>query len=199
MKLKKFNRLIKENRFGFDYIHESSKRNKDLSWLDDDINDPRAKLAAKSDLKSDPGYKKLNYDSNEFEYSDFEEYDSYSDNKHSYNTNNRNKVELSKDQEDVVKELTYLIRKMIKNAGINDFYVINDGYDISIQFNFKKNEKMKSIMKMTNILKKINDDILIQYDPEIEMWENTKREPVFTIYFYYEANKRGYKKDIEPF
>lgn len=201
MKLRKFNQLIKEDRFGFDDIDEPSERpkDKDLSWLDDDIDDPKAKLVAKSDLKSDPGYKKLNDDFDKFGYSDFEEDDPYSSDTYSSDTKKRTKVELSEDQEDVIKELTYLLRKMIKNTGIDNFYVSNDGYDICIQFIFQKNEKMKSIMKVTNILKKINDDILIQYDPEIEMWETTKGEPMFTIDFYYEANKKGYKKDVSPF
>lgn len=201
MKLRKFNQLIKEDRFGFDDIDEPNERqkDKDLSWLDDDIDDPKARLAAKSDLKSDPGYKKLNDDFDKIGYSDFDEEDPYSSDTYSSDTKKRTKVDLSEEQEDVIKELTYLLRKMIKNAGIDNFYVSNDGYDICIQFIFQKNEKMKSIMKVTNILKKINDDILIQYDPEIEMWETTKGEPMFTIDFYYEANKKGYKKDVAPF
>lgn len=201
MKLRKFNQLIKEDRFGFDDIDQPNERqkDKDLSWLDDDIDDPKAKLAAKSDLKSDPGYKKLNDDFDKIGYSDFDEEDPYSSDTYSSDTKKRTKVDLSEEQEDVIKELTYLLRKMIKNAGIDNFYVSNDGYDICIQFIFQKNEKMKSIMKVTNILKKINDDILIQYDPEIEMWETTKGEPMFTIDFYYEANKKGYKKDVAPF
>lgn len=198
MKLRKFNQLIKEDRFGFDDIDEPSERPKDLSWLDDDV-DQEAKLAAKKDLKSDPGYSKLNDDFDKYDYEDYEDDDLYPSDIYSSSVKNRNKAELSEEQEDVIKELTYLLRKMIKNAGVDNFYVSNDGYDICIQFIFQKNEKMRSIMKVTNILKKINDDILIQYDPEIEMWETTKGEPMFTIDFYYEANKKGYKKDVSPF
>jgi len=193
MKLRKFNQMVNEDRFGFDDIDQPTEGSKkDLSWLDSE--DDEAKKAAQIDLKSDPGYKKLVDDFDTYEEDPYE-----SDTFSSTASKERTKVELSEEQEDVIKELTYLLRKMISNAGITNFYVSNDGYDIGIQFIFQKVDKMKSIMRVTNVLKKINDDILIQYDPEIEMWETTKGEPMFTIDFYYEANKSGYKKDVAPF
>jgi len=206
MKLKKFNEINEEDRFGFDDIDqpfEKSKGDKDLSWLDDDIEDEEAKQAAKSDLKSDPGYKKLNVDDKEsyssYDYG-YEDDDPYSSDTYSSTSKpKREKVELTPEQEETVDELTYLLRKMISNSNISNFYVMSDGFDICIQFILQKNDKMRSIMKIVNILKKIKDDILIQYDSEIEMWETTKGEPLFTIDFYYEANKQGYKKNVAPF
>lgn len=203
MKLRKFNQLLKEDRFGFDDIDqpEEKPKSKDLSWLDDvPEEDEEAAKAAKVDLKSDPGYKKLNVeDKGSYSYG----YDDYEDDPYSSETysspKSKAKVQLTEEQEDVVKELTYLLRKMIANAGISNFYVSNDGYDICIQFIFQKVDKMRSIMRVVNLLKKINDDILIQYDPEIEMWETTKGEPMFTVDFYYEANKKGAKKSVNPF
>lgn len=200
MKLRKFNQ-INEDRIGFDDIDQpfennSKKKDKDwdLSWLDDED----AKKAAESDLKNDPGFKKLNVDDYGEEIEPYGNFSSIYSSTPAPKTTKRTKPELTEEQEDVVKELTYLLRKMISNSGIQNFYISNDGYDICIQFIFQKVEKMKSIMRITNILKKINDDILIQYDPEIEMWETTKHEPMLTVDFYYEANKRG-QKDAAPF
>lgn len=205
MKLRKFNQINEDDRFGFDDIDQPSEKpkDKDLSWLDDDIEeDPKAKIAAKTDLKNDPGYKKLNIeDTGSYSYDHDYDDDPYSSDTYSSTPSNpkREKVELTPEQEDIVHELTYLLRKMISNAGVENFYVSSDGYDISIQFIFQKVDKMRSIMKVVNIVKKIKDDILIQYDSEIEMWETTKREPLFSVDFFYEANKPGYKKKVNPF
>lgn len=109
-----------------------------------------------------------------------------------------NEYEEEEDGDDDIKELTYLLRKMISASGINDFYVSNKSFDISIQFILKTSEKMKNLMKIINVVKKIKDDILIQYDSEVEMWETKNKEPLLTIDFHYESNKRGKYTDIKP-
>jgi len=201
MKLKKFNQIIKEDRFGFDDIDEPSENKKR-----GDDNDPNAILAAKADLKSDPGYRRLIDDfDQDYGFDDYDDDDDddddddFSDELEDEPRSGKGKSKISEEQEDAIRELTYLLRKMIRNSGVDNFYVSNDGYDIRIQFILQKLEKMRSIMRIINIIKKINDDILIQYDPEVEMWETNKGEPMFTVDFYYEANKKGYKKDVAPF
>lgn len=207
MKLKKFNQINEDDRIGFDDIDEpiESKPDKDLSWLDDSKVDDEAKKAAEQDLKTDPGYQRLHDQGSTGVggYDDYGEeidpYGNYSTEDSKTTSKKRVKPQISEEEEDEVREFTYMLRKIIKGANIDNFYVTNDGFDICIQFIFQKVDKMRSIMRVTNVLKKIHEDILIQYDSEIEMWETTKGEPLFTVDFYYAPNKSGSKKDVAPF
>ncbi len=90
MKLKKFTQIKEEKRFGFDDIDQPFEKNdtKDLSWLDEEPEeDDEAKLAAKTDLKSDVGFKKLNIDDSGYtSYDYYEEDDPYSSDTYSSTT-----------------------------------------------------------------------------------------------------------------
>ena len=49
-----------------------------------------------------------------------------------------------------------------------------------------------------NILKKLENDILIQYDSEFDLWETKDGEPLVTAKFYYDEDVRS-KEDAVPF
>jgi len=100
----------------------------------------------------------------------------------------------------VMDHLASTIRNMIANVKVGEFYVNWDGYDISIQFVLNKKERLQSIMKILGVLKKLQTDILIQYDAEVDLWETKEREPLFTVNFYYDSGIKGtYSDDEVPF
>jgi hypothetical protein len=103
-------------------------------------------------------------------------------------------------ESEVMGHLASTIRNMIANIKVGEFYVDWDGSDISIQFVLNKKERLQSIMKILGVLKKLQTDILIQYDAEVDLWETKEREPLFTVNFYYDAGVKGTYDDEEvPF
>lgn len=103
-------------------------------------------------------------------------------------------------ESEVMGHLASTIRNMIANVKVGEFYVDWDGSDISIQFVLNKKERLQSIMKILGVLKKLQTDILIQYDAEVDLWETKEREPLFTVNFYYDAGVKGTYDDEEvPF
>jgi len=103
-------------------------------------------------------------------------------------------------ESEVMGHLASTIRNMIANVKVGEFYVDWDGSDISIQFVLNKKERLQSIMKILGVLKKLQTDILIQYDAEVDLWETKEREPLFTVNFYYDAGVKGtYDDDEVPF
>ena len=103
-------------------------------------------------------------------------------------------------ESEVMGHLASTIRNMIANIKVGEFYVDWDGSDISIQFVLNKKERLQSIMKILGILKKLQTDILIQYEAEVDLWETKEREPLFTVNFYYDSGIKGtYDDDEVPF
>jgi len=101
---------------------------------------------------------------------------------------------------DVLEHLASLIRQMIKIAGIENYYVFTNKYDLSIQFVLNKTERFTKLMKVMGLLKKLSTDTLIQYEAEVDLWETKDGHPLLTVNFYYDSNKSGsYKKDDVPF
>lgn len=111
--------------------------------------------------------------------------------------------------DDVVETLLSTLRKMIKNSNIENFYVYVDGDGcINIQFVLNKKERYSSIIKIMNLLKKFESDILIQYDSEFDLWESKEGDPIITAKFYYdedvsnptfeeEEEEKGNKNDFD--
>lgn len=92
-------------------------------------------------------------------------------------------------EEDIVETLLSTLRKMIRNTKIEDSYVFTDDEGcINIQFVLKKTEKFQSIMKVMNLLKKLESDILIQYESEFDIWETKEGDPLLTAKFYYDED-----------
>ena len=101
-------------------------------------------------------------------------------------------------QDDVVESLLSTLRKMIRNSNFEKAYVFTDDERcINIQFILNQNEKIARIMKVVNFLKKLESDILIQYDSEFELWETKQGDPLFTAKFSYDENVSSIDDDEE--
>lgn len=92
-------------------------------------------------------------------------------------------------QDDVIENLLSTLRKMIKNSGFDNAYVFTDDEGcINVQFVLNKTEKIAGVMKIMNLLKKLETDILIQYDSEFDLWETKDSDPLITAKFFYDEN-----------
>lgn len=101
--------------------------------------------------------------------------------------------------DDVLEHLASLIRQMIKLSDIENFYVYTNKYDIGIQFILNKKERFSSLMKIMSLIKKLSSDTLIQYDSEIDLWENRQGMPLLTVDFLYNTDKKGKWKEKDTF
>ena len=103
-------------------------------------------------------------------------------------------------EEDVMEHLASTIRNMISNLKIGEFYVNWEKYDISVQFVLNKKERFGNMMRIMGVLKKLQTDILIQYDAEVDLWETKEGDPLLTVNFYYSTKVQGmYNEDDIPF
>lgn len=90
---------------------------------------------------------------------------------------------------DVIESLLSNLRKLIKGAKIGEFYVFTDDDGcINIQFVLDKSMRMSSLMKVMNLLKKLETDILIEYESEFDLWETKDGSPLLTAKFYYDED-----------
>lgn len=92
-------------------------------------------------------------------------------------------------QDDIIENLLSTLRKMIKNSGFENSYVFTDDEgSINVQFVLNKTEKIGSVMKVMNLLKKLETDILIQYESEFDLWEVKSGDPLITAKFFYDED-----------
>lgn len=92
-------------------------------------------------------------------------------------------------QDDIIENLLSTLRKMIRNLGFENAYVFTDDEGcINVQFVLNKKEKIASVMKAMNLLKKLETDILIQYDSEFDLWETKSGDPLITAKFFYDED-----------
>lgn len=102
--------------------------------------------------------------------------------------------------DDVVESLLSTLRKMIKNAKFNKSFVSTDEEGcINIQFVLNKTEKMSGVMKVMNLLKKLESDILIQYESEFDLWETKDGDPLITGKFFYDEGVSSDNEEEPPF
>jgi uncharacterized protein YihD (DUF1040 family) len=87
---------------------------------------------------------------------------------------------------DDMENLLYLLRKLFKNSGVS-VDISNKGLDIMIYAILNNKEKMDSILKLFDVVKKLKRDILPQYDSEFELWETKSGHPMMTFNFLYEG------------
>lgn len=88
---------------------------------------------------------------------------------------------------DEMENLLYLLRTLFKNGGV-DAEFENKGLDIMVYVVLNKREKMSSVLKVFDLVKKLKKDILPQYDSEFELWETKGGEPMLTFNFMYEGS-----------
>ena len=105
--------------------------------------------------------------------------------------------DLEDDDADVIENLLSILRKFIRNAGYEP-YVFYEDEAIAIQFILNKSETMPSLMKVMNLLHKLQSDIPIQYECDFELAETTTDDPLVTALFWYNesgSTRRPSKKD----
>ena len=83
------------------------------------------------------------------------------------------------------EHLASTIRQMVRNAGIKNFTVTVHDKDFVLEFILEQNKKFSSFMTLIGMMKKIHQDILIQYEPAIDLWYTKDKRPLLTIDFYY--------------
>jgi len=99
---------------------------------------------------------------------------------------------------DVVETLLSTLRKMMKLSGFGRCYAfVDEDNAINIQFILNKTEKISNIMKVMNFLKKLESDILIQYESEFDLWESKEGDPLITGIFHYDENATADKWEDE--
>jgi hypothetical protein len=77
------------------------------------------------------------------------------------------------EEDDDVEHLSYLLRQMFKNSGIDDVRVTaKKNRDILIEVHMSKKETLRSIIKVFEVANKLKRDILAQYDAEFDIWKS---------------------------
>jgi len=67
------------------------------------------------------------------------------------------------------EHLASTIRQMVRNAGIKNFTVTVHDKDFVLEFILEQNKKFTSFMTLIGMMKKIHQDILIQYEPAVDL------------------------------
>lgn len=102
--------------------------------------------------------------------------------------------------DDFLGDTATMVHNIIEKSGIKNFYVSNNKDNISVQFVLNMSERFSSMMKIMSMIKKIQTEVLIQYDSEMDLWETKKGLPLLTFDFYYDPNVKGkFEKDDVPF
>jgi hypothetical protein len=87
-------------------------------------------------------------------------------------------------QDDGMEHILNLLRKTIRNSGIEDFFVENKGFDISISVVVSVKEKLSDIMGIFDILYHLKRDIIPQYDSEFDMYQTRDGDTILEFGFY---------------
>jgi hypothetical protein len=75
------------------------------------------------------------------------------------------------DEDDDVQHLTYLLRQMFRNSGVNNVQITaKKNEDIVIEVYMDKKDTLRNIIKVFEVANKLKRDILAQYDAEFDIW-----------------------------
>jgi len=91
---------------------------------------------------------------------------------------------------DDIDNLKYLLRKMITQAGIKNCEVTNTGMTLKVQIipttygMIDHFYKLDEVINIYEVMKKIDKDVLVDFDLECDIWETKKVEPLFIFNFY---------------
>ena len=89
------------------------------------------------------------------------------------------------------EHLASTIRQMIRNAGVSNYTVTAHDKDFVMEFILDQNKKFSSFMTLVGLMKKIHQDILIQYEPAVDLWYTKDKRPLLTFDFYYKEGGKG--------
>jgi hypothetical protein len=85
---------------------------------------------------------------------------------------------------DDVEHLFYLLRKYLRDAGVNGADIKGDANSIKMEVVMRKKEKMSDVISVFATLRKISEEILADYDCDFDIWKNKKGEPLLIIDYY---------------
>ena len=106
------------------------------------------------------------------------------------------------DDNDVLENLVSILRKYIRNAGLEPYVSYEDG-EIYVQFILDQVETMPHLMKVMKLINKLRTDILIQYDCEFDLAETRDEQPLITALFSAEKQRVSSRSnafdDDEPY
>jgi len=89
------------------------------------------------------------------------------------------------------EHLASTIRNMIKNIGVGNFTVSVHDKDFVIEFILEQNRKFSKFSSIIGLMKKIHKDILVSYEPAVDLWYTKDKKPLLTIDFYYKEGGKG--------
>ena len=136
---------------GYDYDDDTTKDYGDYDdWYDDeDKNYYSGKKSSNPKFDEDDEYilNSSNDDEDENDYDDEDEND------------------------DDIQHLTYLLRQMFKNSGVDNVQITaKNNEDIVIQVLMPKKDNLRNIIRVFEVTNKLKRDILAQYDSEFDIW-----------------------------
>jgi hypothetical protein len=101
------------------------------------------------------------------------------------------------DDDDDVQHLTYLLRQMFRNSGVDNVQITaKRNEDIVIEVNMAKKETLRSIIKVFEVANKLKRDILAQYDAEFDIWQSKSGGGILSFGFTLDE---GLEDDNMPF
>jgi len=75
------------------------------------------------------------------------------------------------DEDDDVQHLTYLLRQMFRNSGVDNVQITaKRNEDIVVEVYMAKKESLRNVIKVFEVANKLKRDILAQYDAEFDIW-----------------------------
>ena len=96
--------------------------------------------------------------------------------------------------EEEMESLGEMIEKSLENSGIENTHIEHKGDDFCIYILLDKKESLNTVLMIAGGLKKLNDDILIQYDSSLTVSETEEGENYIEAQFLYDQNKKGKTK-----
>lgn len=196
MKIKDFNKFIKESRTGDvdSYLNDNllaNQKNEDKRSDDDDDYDfDPNEYEFEDDSTKDYGY----YDD---WYEDDIDYRSKRSSNPKFDTDDDDyDIEEDEDDIDAKETLHSLLRKMFRNAGLTDVRITSvKDKEIVIECHLPKKTNLRDVIKAFEVAQKLKRDILGQYDAEFDVWQS-KDKGILIFEFFLDEDR---KEDLLPF
>lgn len=101
------------------------------------------------------------------------------------------------DEDDDVEHLTYLLRQMFRNSGVDNVQITaKRNEDIVIEVHMTKKETLRNVIKVFEVANKLKRDILAQYDAEFDIWQSKSGGGILSFGFTLDE---GLDDDNMPF
>lgn len=89
-----------------------------------------------------------------------------------------------KGDNDGMDNICELIRDMFNLSGIKSL-VESDDLDITVSVEMNKKDKLKRLLKVLEVAKRLQKEVLVEYECEFEVWETKgEKTPLLVFNFY---------------